>query len=78
MVMKTIICLSFIVLNNFFANMCVKKNVPHQPNASPHVTADTLAYVGFWKEGGGQEIWKYWRSKEKFLYLDLVRFLAQN
>ena len=26
MAMKTIICLSFIVLNNFFANMCVKKN----------------------------------------------------
>ena len=34
------ICLSFIVLNNFFANMCVKKKiVPHQPKASPHVTA---------------------------------------
>ena len=26
MAIKTIICLSFIVLNNFFANMCVKKN----------------------------------------------------
>ena len=26
MAMKTFICLSFIVLNNFFANMCVKKN----------------------------------------------------
>ena len=26
MAMKTIICLSFIVLNNFFASMCVKKN----------------------------------------------------
>ena len=26
MAMKTIICLSFIVENNFFANMCVKKN----------------------------------------------------
>ena len=26
MAMKTIICLSFIVLNNFFANMCLKKN----------------------------------------------------
>ena len=26
MAMKTIICLSFIVVNNFFANMCVKKN----------------------------------------------------
>ena len=39
MAMKTIICLSFIVLNNFFANMYVKKNiVPHQPKASPHVT----------------------------------------
>ena len=38
MAMKTIICLSFIILNNFFANMCVKKIVPHQPKASPHVT----------------------------------------
>ena len=26
MAIKTIICLSFIVLNNFFANMSVKKN----------------------------------------------------
>ena len=26
MALKTTICLSFIVLNNFFANMCVKKN----------------------------------------------------
>ena len=39
MAMKTIICLSFIVLNNFFANMCVKKNCASQPKASPHVTA---------------------------------------
>ena len=38
MVSKTIICLLIFVLNNFFANMCVKKNVPHQPKASPHVT----------------------------------------
>ena len=39
MAMKTIICLSFIVLNNFFANVCEKKIVPHQPKASLHVTA---------------------------------------
>ena len=26
MAMKTVICLSFIVLNNFFVNTCVKKN----------------------------------------------------
>ena len=26
MAIKTVICLSFIVLNIFFANMCVKKN----------------------------------------------------
>ena len=39
MAMKTIICLSFIVLNNFFAHISVKKIVPHQPKASPHVTA---------------------------------------
>ena len=37
MAIKTIICLSFIISNNFFANMCVKKIVPHQPKASPHV-----------------------------------------
>ena len=28
MAMKTVICWSFIVLNNFFANMCVKENCP--------------------------------------------------
>ena len=33
-----IICLSFIVLNNFFANMCVKKIILHQPKVSPLVT----------------------------------------
>ena len=38
MAVKIFICLSFIVLNDFFANMCVKKIVPHQPKASPHVT----------------------------------------
>ena len=39
MAMKTIIYMSFIVLNKFFANMCLKKKiVPHQPEASPHVT----------------------------------------
>ena len=39
--MKNLIQLSFIALNKFFANMstCVKKNVPHQPEASLHVTA---------------------------------------
>ena len=39
MAMKTVNRLSFIVLNNFFANMYVKKKfVPHLPEASPHVT----------------------------------------
>ena len=42
MAMKTIICFSFIVLNNFFANMSVKKNMPHQPEASPDVTVSVL------------------------------------
>ena len=38
-----IICLSFIVLNIFFANKCVKKKiVPHQPKSSPHVTVYLL------------------------------------
>ena len=42
MAMKTNIWLSFIALNNFFANMCVKKNIVlHQPKASPHVTVMT-------------------------------------
>ena len=40
MAIKTVICSSFIVLNNFFVNMCVKKIVPHQPKPSPHVTAN--------------------------------------
>ena len=35
MAMKTIICLSFIVLNNFFANMCVKKKLC-LTNQKPH------------------------------------------
>ena len=41
--MKTIICLSFIVLNNFLQTSA-KKIVPHQLKASPHVTglADSL------------------------------------
>ena len=43
MAMITIICLSFIVLNNFFANMCAKKIVPHQPTASPRVTGFSLS-----------------------------------
>ena len=38
------IYLSFIVLKNFFANACVKKIVPHQPKASPHVTEDIYAF----------------------------------
>ena len=29
MATKTVTCLSFIVLNNFFANLCVKKNCAH-------------------------------------------------
>ena len=40
MAMKTIICLSFIVLNNFFANVCEKKIVPHQPKTSLQVTGE--------------------------------------
>ena len=38
MAMKTVICWSFIVLHNLFANVCEKKIVSHQPKASPHVT----------------------------------------
>ena len=37
--MKTIICLLFIVLNKFFCkHVLEKKIVPHQAEASPHVT----------------------------------------
>ena len=39
--MKTIICLSFIVLNNFLQTS-VKEIVPHQPKASPHVTGSRI------------------------------------
>ena len=38
MAMKTVICWSFIVLNNFLQTCAGKKNVPHQQEASPHVT----------------------------------------
>ena len=47
MAMKTIICLSFIVLNNFFANMCVKKNCasPTKSLAARHcLLVSKLAY----------------------------------
>ena len=39
MAMKTVICLSLIVLNNFLRTCVKKKIVPHHPKASPLVTA---------------------------------------
>ena len=47
MAMKTIICLSFNVLNNFFANMGVKKNCASPTKASPHVTVHDYREFGF-------------------------------
>ena len=66
--MKTFIRLSFIFLNNFLQT-CVKKIVPHLPEASPHVT--DASKVSFLRTQKCKLV-----CLEFLLYRDLIKICA--